>query len=250
MKSNNWRVKLGAGLLAAALALFGVHYLVFRDFHHLAVFTVHDLAFLPVEVLIVTMILHELLERRARLEKMHKLNMVIGAFFSEVGAELLRRIAAFDTDSASGRESFLVRGDWDAKRYAAARAAAAAAPWSLDAARGDLAPLQSFLLAKRDFLLRLIENPNLLEHESFTDALWSVFHLAEELEHRTDVSRLSRSDLAHLSGDMRRCAGALAVEWLDYVRHLKESYPYLFSLAVRRNPLDPAARVEFADERA
>ena len=46
--SISWRVKLGAALLTTALALFGVHYLVFRDFHHLAVFTVHDIAFLPV----------------------------------------------------------------------------------------------------------------------------------------------------------------------------------------------------------
>jgi hypothetical protein len=249
MKSISWRVKLGAALLATALALFGIHYLVFRDFHHLAVFTVHDIAFLPVEVLIVTMILHELLERRARREKMHKLNMVIGAFFSEAGSELLRRLLSFEA-AASSREAFLVRGDWDAKRYAAARAAAAAAAFDLDAGRGDLAGLRAFLMGKRDFLLRLLENSNLLEHESFTDALWSVFHIAEELEHRTDLARLSRSDLGHLSGDLRRATAALAVEWIEHARHLKESYPYLFSLAVRRNPLDPAARVELEERPA
>jgi hypothetical protein len=247
MKGVGWRLKLGGGLVAAALLLFGAHYLVFRDFHHLAVFTLHDIAFLPVEVLIVTMILHEFLERRARREKLHKLSMVIGAFFSEVGAELLRRIAAFDDAAAAVREAFLVRGDWDAKRFAAARVAAAAAPYAVDAARGDLAALRAFLLEKRDFLLRLLENPNLLEHESFTDALWSVFHLAEELEHRTDVTRLSRSDLAHLSGDLRRAYAALAVEWLGHLSHLKVSYPYLFSLALRRNPLDPSARVEMPE---
>jgi hypothetical protein len=243
----SWHVRLGVGLLATALALFGVHYLVFHDFHHLAIFTLHDLAFLPVEVLIVTMILHKLLERQAHLEKMHKLNMVIGAFFSEAGAELLRRLAAFDTAAAATREPFFVRGDWDEKRFAAARTAVASVPHALDASRGDLVSLRSFLLAKRDFLLRLLENPNLLEHESFTDALWGVFHLAEELEHRTDVTRLSPSDLTHLSGDMRRAYAALTVEWLGQMRYLKGSYPYLFSLAVRRNPLDPAARVEIMD---
>jgi hypothetical protein len=29
--------------------------------------------------------------------------------------------------------------------------------------------------------------------------------------------------------------------WLDYVRHLKDGYPYLFSLAMRTNPLDETA---------
>jgi len=86
---------------------FRCAHLAFRDFHHLAIFTLHDIAFLPVEVLIVTMILHELLERRARREKLHKLSMVIAAFFSEVGAELLRRIAVFDAADATVREAFL-----------------------------------------------------------------------------------------------------------------------------------------------
>ena len=36
----------------------------------------------------------------------------------------------------------------------------------------------------------------------------------------------------------------LIIEWLAYMKHLKESYPYLFSLAVRTNPFDPAASPE------
>ena len=34
--------------------LFGVHYLLFGDFCHLVLFTLHDIALPPVEVLIVT----------------------------------------------------------------------------------------------------------------------------------------------------------------------------------------------------
>ncbi len=43
---------------------------------------------------------------------------------------------------------------------------------------------------------------------------------------------------------MKRFYGLLTAEWLDYVRHLQENYPYLFSLAVRTNPFDPAATPE------
>jgi hypothetical protein len=31
------------------------------------------------------------------------------------------------------------------------------------------------------------------------------------------------------------------------MRHLRDDYPYLFSLARRTNPFDPAARVEVSD---
>jgi hypothetical protein len=33
-------------------------------------------------------------------------------------------------------------------------------------------------------------------------------------------------------------------EWLNYMRHLQANYPYLFSLALRTNPLDPSATPE------
>jgi hypothetical protein len=46
-----------------------------------------------------------------------------------------------------------------------------------------------------------------------------------------------------LFGDMRRAFGLLFREWLRYMQHLKGDYPYLFSLAVRTNPMNPEARV-------
>jgi hypothetical protein len=33
----------------------------------------------------------------------------------------------------------------------------------------------------------------------------------------------------------------LVLEWVSYMRYLKEHYPYLFSLAMRTNPFDAEA---------
>jgi hypothetical protein len=103
-----------------------------------------------------------------------------------------------------------------------------------------------FLTAEKQFLLSLLGNPNLLEHETFTELLWAVFHLAEELGNRQDVSSLPASDYDHLIGDIKRVYVLLGSEWLSYMKHLQENYPYLFSLAVRTNPFNPAARAEIA----
>jgi hypothetical protein len=240
---------LGLGLAAATSFVLLANLMAFGAPKETIFWVMHSLAMMPIEILIVTLILNQLLERRARQEMLHKLNMVIGAFFSEVGSELLRRITAFDAD-IEVRENFLVKDDWDDSRFAKAKAIAAAYDYSVDASRGDLAELRDFLVSKRDFLLRLLENPNLLEHASFTDALWAVFHIAEELENRSNLSSLSATDLAHLSNDLRRAYAALAGEWLDYILHLKLTYPYLYSLAVRLNPLDLNARAEIADSAA
>jgi hypothetical protein len=107
--------------------------------------------------------------------------------------------------------------------------------------------MRVFLLEKRDFLLRLLENPNLLEHESFTDLLWAVFHLTEELAHRPKCRELHPRDREHLGKDIQRAYVLLIREWLGYMRHLKNNYPYLFSLAVRVNPFDPNASAEIKE---
>ena len=43
---------------------------------------------------------------------------------------------------------------------------------------------------------------------------------------------------------MQRGYVLLIKEWLAYMAHLKTSYPYLFSLALRTNPFDPFATPE------
>ncbi len=116
--------------------------------------------------------------------------------------------------------------------------------YNIKLTKDDAAELREFLIAKRNFLLRLLENPNILEHDTFTELLWAVFHLTDELQHRKKIKQCSEIDLEHLTGDIKRAYCLLLKEWLFYIKHLKEDYPYLFSLAVRTNPFDPEAAAE------
>jgi len=50
--------------------------------------------------------------------------------------------------------------------------------------------------------------------------------------------------LSHLASDIKRAHHLLVREWLAHMEHLKNEYPYLFSLAVRTNPFDPNASAE------
>lgn len=56
-----WLVLAGSSLIVLSPFLYFLHYLIFRDPHHIAVYLLGDLAFLPLEVLMVTLILHRLL---------------------------------------------------------------------------------------------------------------------------------------------------------------------------------------------
>jgi hypothetical protein len=113
--------------------------------------------------------------------------------------------------------------------------------YEVDIKKINLENLKKLLLGERDFLLQLLQNPNLLEHESFTEHLRAVFHLTEELACREDLRHLPDADTNHLAIDIKRAYGLIVHQWLDYMKHLKNNYPYLFSLAMRTNPFDQNA---------
>jgi hypothetical protein len=61
------------------------------------------------------------------------------------------------------------------------------------------------------------------------------------LEKREQVKELPEKDYAHLAGDIKRAYTLLVQRWLNYVKYLKDNYPYLFSLVMRTNPFDQTA---------
>jgi hypothetical protein len=103
--------------------------------------------------------------------------------------------------------------------------------------------MRRFLREKRPFLLALMENPVLFEEDLFTSLLQAVFHLADELLRRGDLSAIPASDRAHLVTDAGRVYRPLVLQWVASMEHLKEHHPYLFSLAMRTNPFDDKASV-------
>ena len=182
-----------------------------------------------------------MLSRREKLTRMRKLNMVIGVFFSEVGTKLIRGFSDSDPNFEEIQRGLIVTEKWTHQDFLTVRDHLKGMKYGVEMGRTDLASLKDFLVKQRDFLVRLLENPTLLEHESFTDLLRAVFHLTEELAYREDLSQQSGPDRAHIAGDINRAYHLLVHQWLDYMEHLKLSYPYLFSLAMRTNPFDRQA---------
>jgi hypothetical protein len=244
MKRFKWQIIFGISLIALSAIIYLSQILIFERPQDTFFYILQDLAFVPISVLIVTLILDQLLRMREKRAMLKKMNMVIGAFFSEVGTGLLKFFLDFDVHYDETRENLIVTNEWSEREFSAVKKSLKVYDYKIESQKGDLEDLKGFLIDKREFLLGLLENPNLLEHESFTDLLWAVFHLTEELACRADVKQLPVTDYAHLSGDIKRAYVLLISEWLAYMKHLKDVYPYLFSLAARTNPFDPNASVE------
>jgi len=194
----SWQILLGLALVAFSVFAYMLHYAIFRDGRHILIYLIGDLAFLPVQILFVTLIVDRLLNKREKMALLKKMNMVIGVFFSELGRSLLESFKGFDSKAGDLGKVLLQAAGWTEKDFSEAAARCRAHEPGIELRTGDLEQLRSFLLAKRDFL-------------------------------------------RHIVGDINRAYALLLVQWLAYLAHLKSDYPYLYSLAVRMNPFDPAA---------
>lgn len=253
LKHIDWKVRIGILLVLASALLYFLNFVFFNDAEKVWFYLSIDMAFVPLEVLLVVLVIESVISQREKSIMLEKLNMVIGTFFSEVGTELLSEISKFDSKSKKISQILVINTNWAEADFFKVKNDITNRGYVLNI-RGDdpdslefLGETKDFLKDKRKFLLALLENPNLLEHETFTELLNAVFHLAEELEKRKDVNHLPHADYQHLKLDIERTYNILIYEWIAYMEHLMNNYPYLFSLAMRTNPFDPNATVEIQD---
>jgi len=225
-------------LCSSSVAIYVFWFVLFGNLREIGVWFLGSLAFLPLQVLLVTLVLERVMAARERGERLEKLNVVIGAFYSELGREMLVDYSRLDPKLVPMKRELAFKAGWSDEEYEKLAERLKEHDYGVEIASVDLSRLKERLRQRRDFMLRMMENPNLLEHETFTDLLRAIFHVTEELEARGDFSKLPESDMAHLRADINRSYKLLAIEWMAYMRYLSKEYPYLFHLAIRQNPFD------------
>ena len=221
-------------LLAASSALIYIIQIAF--FHRPAeteFYFLQDLAFVPIQVLIVSLILNKLIEIIGNRQNRKKVNVIISAFFSESGTEMISELSRF----IGNIDAFCIAADAkDLKKFINyTKKNIMNFEFDIHVSAEGMEKLALVVISKKPFMISMLENSSLLEHDSFTDMLWAVFHIADELQTR-DLKELSEADLTHLSKDILRAYRLIVMEWLAYMKYLKVEYPYLYDLALRQNP--------------
>jgi len=234
-------------LILLSAMIYAVQMIFFRAFRDTGFYLLQDLAFLPLQIAIVTVVLGKYLGKREKAQRLRKINVIINAFFSEAGNDLLANLIMFGRNrDGIGSELDFQTGSKDID-FSRAVQYLEQEDIQIECGAVLLETLKVRMISKREFLIGIIENPNLLEHDTFTDMLLAVFHVTEELMARREFSDQHRADMAHISNDVKRALKSLLIQWVEYMRHLQAEYPYLYSLEVRKNPFFKDRNVEFRD---
>lgn len=173
-------------------------------------------------------------------------NMISGIFFSEIGDELLAHFLRLDNNRDELLKGLFMTQGWTDIYFQTAHKFENGHKPAIHAEESDVPLIDGILDSKKDFLLRLLENPILVKHGRFTDIIRATFHFREEVFARRGKSPLPVTDLKHLSVDMERVYHLMLPLWNSYMQHLKSQYLYLYSFALGMNPVnekcDPVIR--------
>ncbi len=231
-----WQYPFALGLLILSTLLYGIHYLIFRDSQNIFFYLLHNIAFIPIQAILVGLVLDKILEKKEKEKVMNKLNMIIGVFFSEVGIKFVKKVSEYDLSLEKYKDDFIIKGNYTEKDLKVVHNCLSNYKGNLIMSGEAILSVGTALKSKRDFLIKLIENPVLLEHDNFTELLMAIFHLVEEMNYRGDLVQLSKEDIEHLTNDIKRAYNIIINEWIEYIIYLKNNYPYLYVSAISINP--------------
>lgn len=229
MKRNKFYLFVSVALVASSLIMFYIHYLMFGQLENTIYYSLMSLCFIPINILAVTVVFEKLMERRDKQEKLSKINMLVGLFFSEMGFELMNIIVESDEEAKNLISSFsdlnLVKNKIKKHKH------------DIDLNKLNYEKLECLLIENKYILANLISNENILEHELFADLLMATLHLRDEAMIRKD-EEITEHDWSHVEVDVVRVYKALTIQWVDYLDHMKSNYPYLYKTAIDINPFN------------
>ena len=197
-KHLSWKAKFSILMVVLIIVIYGSNYLVLGDAEHIISYVWTHLGFIPVDILLVAFLLDEIIERKEKEAMLEKLDMLMSTFFSEVGNNLIKQLSTVNEHKANTENLKSIK-TWDEEDFdnklnelkeSSVRFKAEISP---EEREEFLDSLRTLLASKRELIINLINNPNLLEKEEFTSLITAILHLDEELEHRKDLAQIGRA---------------------------------------------------------
>ncbi len=225
-------------LLCTSALLYVLHYLIFRDLHHIGIFFLHDLAGMPLEVILVTLFFDRIIDKASEEENQSKLSIIETLFFNESGGNMLRYLTSFDPHSGQLAQILRVTMDWKASDYSNARKQLKAYSFHLDVEKVDYFGLHYHLDERHTYYRNILENPALTQSSEFTEMVMKIYLLWEELDCRTDLYNLDLQEKHYLGELLTEIYQELAEYWLDNAHnHSIHNRPRLHRL-IETSPFD------------
>lgn len=207
--------------------IYGLQVLLFHDLRNTEFYIMQDLAFIPISIAITTVVVGNIVARRSREEAAEKAGMLRTMFFSDIGRILMKKINAISEPSIP---VYSGKGMSVQKQQEIIRSTAV----TVHTDRDTYEFIRAFLNEKKQDLITLSGNNNLMDQDDFTQLLGGLFHLLDEFSLRGSYEELSESDISHMNDDFARVLILLGTNLAASAEFQKKHFPDFYQKAIGR----------------
>ncbi len=224
-------------LLIISFMIYGLQIIIFHDPETTAFYIFQDMAFMPFTIAIATIVVGEVMDAREKRERMEKTRMLTSNFFTEMGVSLMRVLISAADYGEGVQKVFGENMVHDDQSLLQAKDVLHRCKVHVSLTKEVYEAAKKIIMERRTTLLVISSNPLLLDHEDFTEMLWSIFHLIDEFQLRNNFNELTEEDRHHLENDFSNLLKGLLVCWTSNMLFVKETYPNFYNTAMNKMAL-------------
>ncbi len=222
--------KVVLSLTVVSVIIYVLQIMIFHDSQTTAFYIFQDLAFLPLSIAIATVVVGEIYSRKEKADRLERTKMITSTFFTNVGARLMMQMLSAAQNQQLVRQIMFADATSETD-YQELCNRIHGEQIKLDMSADLYDGVRTVLEEQSTALLILGNNPVLLEHESFTDMLWGLYHLRDEFRLRGSYENLSQTDRDHLEEDFERVFKLMLINRESNVHFLAETFPNYYNAA-------------------
>lgn len=227
MKKTVYYTLISIALILISLSLFSLHIMIFKNTLNTLNDTLINIAFIPIDILVVTIIFDNIVDYKNYKDRNNKLNMLVGLFYNEIGFQLMHYIIQGDKNAINLITDFSNINELEnlLRNH----------NYVVNIDNIDIKSIKNLLYNNNSLLINLISNENIILYDDFTDLLMDVTHIRDEI---IFIEKYGFPELGqdHIEEDLDRLYNIITLEWIKYIRYLEKTYPFLYHNAVRLNP--------------
>ncbi len=217
-------------LLAVSIFIYMFQILVFHDPTTTEFYLLQDLAFMPITIIVATIVVGEVVNEKEKRERKENTKMVTSTFYTQIGGEMMGVLV----NQLENKEEVVdilqreIHSESDVEDMQQ-KIRNCSLHMQFDEAVSDR--ISRMLAENRMALLVLSSNPMILEQRSFTNLLWGLFHLEDEFRLRGSYAEMTQEDRLHLAADFEKVLRLLLLNSVPNAKYLQDMFPSLYQTA-------------------
>ncbi|MGL5415752.1 MAG: hypothetical protein ACRDAU_08850 [Clostridium sp.] len=222
----------------SCILLLTVYYVIDRSFINLINSILENLIGTIITMFFTGLLLNYVLTRREKKKTENRLNTLLGIFYEEFGNELLCEFVSADLCVNCLVRKAKINDEWTEKNYDNLKNVFEEYDYDIIGEKVDFKKIDQIIKDSEAFILDILFTQVIQNGGELSEILFDVIHLRDEIKDLDDIENIKEDELRHLEEDINRLYRRLAINWIMYMKILRERYPQLFRKALKKSPYE------------